>query len=233
MLKRKLACVGAAMVFATSSTFSMNIAAAEEEKYAPTKESEISVLGADVESNVGETHAPMRAGDRFRIEGPKGTKANLLGEEDFLEVVKPSGQVGLYIAAPAGLKFSVKDKDVEVVNQDSTRSAKANTVPTKATFGLSLIDRVEVEEHPEGKRYKVFPTALGRAMRSPIPETVGWNEAKSKGVADTGSLHNQFVCHPLSQVARVKSSWNLEDWRPDVGLPGTLKALCNPGGGDD
>ncbi|WP_084226129.1 DUF2599 domain-containing protein [Corynebacterium singulare] len=68
---------------------------------------------------------------------------------------------------------------------------------------------------------------------STSPETAGWNEAKSKGVSDTGSLHNQIVFHPLSQVARVKPSWNLEDWRPDVGLPRTTAERCNLGGGDN
>ncbi|WP_411709684.1 DUF2599 domain-containing protein [Corynebacterium sp. LaCa116] len=81
---------------------------------------------------------------------------------------------------------------------------------------------MDIVGQPEGTRYMVFPTVLGRAMQSPIPETAGWNEAQFKGGADTGSLHNQSVCHPLSQVARVKPSWNLEDWRPDVGHPRTI-----------
>lgn len=136
-------------------------------------------------------------------------------------------QVGLYAVAPAGLEFEVKDTVVTVVDLPSNQiaeraAAESDDEPIKAAFGLSLIDRVDIVGQPEGTRYMVFPTVLGRAMQSPIPETTGWNEAQSKGVADTGSLHNQSVCHPLSQVARVKPSWNLEDWRPDVGLPRTI-----------
>ena len=238
MLKKGLTCVSATALFALSSTFSVQASADEVNKYVPVEGSDVSVIGANTDSSGGETEAQLKAGDSFRIEGPAGTKVNLLGDSNFLEVVKPGGEVGLYAVAPAGLEFEVEDTVVTVVDLPSNQvaeraAAESNDEPIRAAFGLSLIDRVDIVKQPEGTRYKVFPTVLGRAMRSPIPETTGWNEAKSKGVADTGSLHNQFVCHPLSQVARVKSSWNLEDWRPDVGLPRTIAERCNLGGGDD
>ncbi|MCL1898320.1 MAG: DUF2599 domain-containing protein, partial [Micrococcales bacterium] len=44
--------------------------------------------------------------------------------------------------------------------------------------------------------------------------------------ADLPTMHNQLTCHGLG--APDKSSWNLEPWRPDVGLAATILARCNP-----
>jgi len=44
--------------------------------------------------------------------------------------------------------------------------------------------------------------------------------------ANTTSMHHQLTCHGLGAVD--KASWNLEPWRPDVGLVATIKARCNP-----
>lgn len=109
--------------------------------------------------------------------------------------------MGLYAVTPAGLEFEVKDTVVTVVVLPSNHvaeraAAESNDEPIKATFGLSLIDRVDIVGQPEGTRYMVFPTVLGRAMQSPIPETAGWNEAKSKGVADTGCVSPAISSRP-------------------------------------
>ncbi|WP_414017410.1 DUF2599 domain-containing protein [Brevibacterium casei] len=32
----------------------------------------------------------------------------------------------------------------------------------------------------------------------------------------------------MSKVARVKSTWNIEAWRPTAGLVKTAAALCKP-----
>ncbi|MGJ7562067.1 DUF2599 domain-containing protein [Brevibacterium casei] len=44
----------------------------------------------------------------------------------------------------------------------------------------------------------------------------------------TAGLKQQYVCHPMSKVARVKSTWNIEAWRPTAGLVKTAAALCKP-----
>jgi hypothetical protein len=42
-------------------------------------------------------------------------------------------------------------------------------------------------------------------------------------------MYNQFVCHYANPVAQiVKGEWNLDLWRPHVGLAKTYNALCNP-----
>ncbi|QAY71942.1 DUF2599 domain-containing protein [Xylanimonas protaetiae] len=44
--------------------------------------------------------------------------------------------------------------------------------------------------------------------------------------ADTPGMEDQLVCHALG--APDKDTWNLEPWRPDVGLVAVLQARCNP-----
>ena len=128
------------------------------------------MIGANTDSSGGdETEAQLKVGDSFRIEGTAGTKVNLLGDSNFLEVVKPGGEVGLYAVAPAGLGFEVKDTVVAVVDLPSNQvaeraAAESDDEPIKAAFGLSLIDRVDIVGQPEGTRYMVFPTVLGLSL---------------------------------------------------------------------
>ncbi|WP_375544643.1 MULTISPECIES: DUF2599 domain-containing protein [Brevibacterium] len=78
-------------------------------------------------------------------------------------------------------------------------------------------------------RYIITPTVAGRAAPSAVHASTGWNEAVRKGVKKpTAGLKQQYVCHPMSKIARVKSTWNIEAWRPTVGLARTVAALCNP-----
>ena len=76
-------------------------------------------------------------------------------------------------------------------------------------------------------RYHVRPTRAGRvALGDQLDQA--WDQAVGLGVPDVAGLRQQFMCHPLSFVARGKRSWDLESWRPTVGLQQTMVALCNP-----
>ncbi|MFC7025964.1 DUF2599 domain-containing protein [Promicromonospora thailandica] len=44
--------------------------------------------------------------------------------------------------------------------------------------------------------------------------------------ADSATMDHQLVCHAVGAVD--KATWNLEPWRPDVGLILTATAHCNP-----
>lgn len=98
--------------------------------------------------------------------------------------------------------------------------------------GTFLINRVERRSVSQGTTWAVFPTLAGRAAPSSVHASAGWGDIKGLGVPNRRGLYEQYVCHPLSQVARAKSSWNLDSWRRTVGLPATIAAACNPGGGD-
>lgn len=57
--------------------------------------------------------------------------------------------------------------------------------------------------------------------------TIPWN--KQWNTSQYWSMYNQFVCHYANPLAQItKSEWNLEPWRPNVGLSGMYRARCNP-----
>jgi Protein of unknown function (DUF2599) len=82
---------------------------------------------------------------------------------------------------------------------------------------------------------KVSPTgwarSLGGGLSSYSVGSAGWNELyskyKSRGLTvDLGAMRDQFICH--EQFAWLKSTWNLDEWRPDVSFSATVGAFCNP-----
>lgn len=93
--------------------------------------------------------------------------------------------------------------------------------------GRRYIAQVTTHEEAEGLVYQVRPTRAGRAA-SRDELDIAWKQAVRKGVPDRRGLRQQFLCHPLSVVARTKPTWDLETYRPTVGLVRTMLAGCNP-----
>ncbi|MBL0887620.1 DUF2599 domain-containing protein [Myceligenerans indicum] len=50
--------------------------------------------------------------------------------------------------------------------------------------------------------------------------------ASAEPETDSDTMRDQLACHHLG--APDKATWNLEPWRPDVGMLGTIAARCNP-----
>ena len=86
---------------------------------------------------------------------------------------------------------------------------------------------VTPEGTSDGTVYHVRPTRAGRLAGRPQLDTA-WRQAVARGVPDRANLRQQFLCHPLSVVARAKPTWDLESWRPAVGGLRTMLAACNP-----
>ena len=70
----------------------------------------------------------------------------------------------------------------------------------------------------------------------------GWNELYSKyknvgrGIKrNLSGMRDQYICH--QQFAAIRSprkpTWNLDEWRPDVGYVKTVVASCNLGEGSE
>lgn len=89
------------------------------------------------------------------------------------------------------------------------------------------IATVTPEGVPEGTVYHVRPTRAGRlALGGDLD--VAFEQAVKLGLPRQESLRHQFMCHPLSVIARAKSTWDLESWRPEVGQLRTMLAGCDP-----
>lgn len=106
--------------------------------------------------------------------------------------------------------------------------AKSNPLDVTVMAASDLIAGVTRKSVSQGTTWAVQPSAYGRAAAEWIHSTWGWPEAVRKGVPSRQGLKEQYLCHPMSQVARFKSYWNLDSWRPTVGLPATIAAGCNP-----
>lgn len=103
-----------------------------------------------------------------------------------------------------------------------------SVIEVEALAGSTLVKSVRKGTEKGQARYFVTPTALGRVAPDAAHLQFGWPQAKKQGVANTDGLQDQYLCHPQSGIARVKGTWNLERWRPNVSYAKTLTALCNP-----
>ncbi|GAA5106241.1 hypothetical protein GCM10023319_76840 [Nocardia iowensis] len=95
-----------------------------------------------------------------------------------------------------------------------------------------LIDRVVWTDGADGTRLMIYPTDAGRQDPFPPAGERAWQEVlRQAGTADTPGMRDQFLCHwDWARIAMPdKPSWNIEPWRPAVGYPATVAALCNPG----
>ncbi len=81
-------------------------------------------------------------------------------------------------------------------------------------------------EREGGRSLAVSPTAWARTAGQAGEAGVWVELVAAVPEADTPVMRDQLTCHVLG--APDKETWNLEPWRPDVGLLGILAAACNP-----
>lgn len=90
------------------------------------------------------------------------------------------------------------------------------------------IEGVEERETTRGIAYQISPSSSDRLLGSstalgssdPAPEM------EEAGVPATPSLVHQRRCHGL--FAPIKTTWDIEDWRPEVGWVEMISSRCNP-----
>ncbi|ANC29772.1 hypothetical protein I598_0181 [Isoptericola dokdonensis DS-3] len=124
------------------------------------------------------------------------------------------------LSAPAGTaRFHLLAPDTLEVSADAE---------TATTLGTSGVVSARWGDREGGDSLAVDATAWARHAGQAGVDVV-WAElvAADAGV-DTATMHDQLVCHALG--APDKDTWNLEPWRPDVGLVQVLAARCNPTG---
>ncbi len=77
-----------------------------------------------------------------------------------------------------------------------------------------------------GRSLAVAPTDAVRAGGLASEELLWAEIVAQEPDADAPGVRDQLTCHVVG--APDKATWNLEPWRPDVGLLATLAARCNP-----
>ncbi|MCL2736247.1 MAG: DUF2599 domain-containing protein [Propionibacteriaceae bacterium] len=108
-------------------------------------------------------------------------------------------------------------------------------------LGFALISSATWVHYAEGWTLQVTPTAWARSWAfSSLSAAVGaadWNELyakyRSSGLnTNLTGMRDQLICHQVFVAVRYpnKPTWNLDEWRPNVGFVQTVNAQCNPGG---
>ncbi|MFE9232233.1 DUF2599 domain-containing protein [Cellulosimicrobium funkei] len=93
-------------------------------------------------------------------------------------------------------------------------------------LGTRAVRSTDWGEREGGRSLAVDPTAWARGAGQAGQELVWAQVVAAEPEADTPTMHDQLACHAVG--APDKATWNLEPWRPDVGLLATMSARCNP-----
>jgi hypothetical protein len=60
-----------------------------------------------------------------------------------------------------------------------------------------------------------------------------YSKYKNRGLnTNLNGMRDQLICHQVVVAVTDpgKATWNIDEWRPDVGYWQTLNSRCNPGG---
>ncbi|MFD8493712.1 DUF2599 domain-containing protein [Amycolatopsis sp. NPDC059657] len=132
----------------------------------------------------------------------------------------------MVLAAPAYAATS--DDDIRTARVDRAAVARLQAAPD---LKQAIIDHTAWLTDPKGPRLAVFPTEYGRTSAPASAWASAWNEVVALAPsANQQNMKDQFRCHYdfARATAPDKPSWNLEQWRPDVGYLATVLAQCNP-----
>lgn len=175
----------------------------------------------------GERWTLTPSGDRtdrllLLLAAPEG--ADLRLHEDGSVLLEPAGP------APDGLGLApLTTGTLELLAPDLLAVRADPAAPDTAVdlrFGRTAVASATWGQNEGGRSLAVVPTAWARTAGEAGAE-LAWRHVEWFAPDDaTPGMHDQLTCHALG--APDKPSWNLEPWRPDVGLAGTLLALCNP-----
>jgi len=93
------------------------------------------------------------------------------------------------------------------------------------------VDHVVWSDTPFGKSLHVYVTRAGYVTSFAFAGAAFNEVMYDAHIPYSAGLYNQFACHAYI-APPWKSSWNLDMWRPDVGLAKTIEDECNPQPGE-
>lgn len=153
---------------------------------------------------------------------PEGTSFQLLADGSVVLPSAPGVTEGLGIAPLAAGTYALPTPDLLAIHPRP--GAPSETL--ELWFGRRAVEEATWGDAEGGRSLAVVPTAWARAGGLAGAELAWWHlEWFAPGEATPG-MRDQLVCHVVG--APDKASWNLEPWRPEVGLALTMLAECNP-----
>lgn len=180
---------------------------------------------------------PDHGAIQLRIAGPEGSTVDLLAD-DTAVLRDPEGRVLAGLTRPSTVTDdpddpapSARGADEEDLltwsfsttdpTQPPPAGAASLVLATSAVRSATWADR----DDEGGRSLAVVPTTWARTGGLAASEAVWAQLIALVPEADLPQMHDQLVCHTIG--APDKESWNLEPWRPDVGLLATMAARCN------
>jgi hypothetical protein len=131
---------------------------------------------------------------------------------------------------PAGRTVRVRPGDDGAVTwlaEGAAGTGGAGGTVTATFAATAVLDATWRDLADEGGRsLAVEPAAWARRGSMAAEEAVWSALVAAEPEADAQNVRDQLTCHLIG--APDKATWNLEPWRPDVGLLETIAALCNP-----
>lgn len=135
--------------------------------------------------------------------------------------------------APVDTKYVLQGNELIQVISHTSQDYKYPIV-ADPWMGVDLIDRVWVDDVPEGRVVNVEPTAWGRLFNGAVTRSAHVDELKDKLGDDAhlvddndGTIREQFLCHVDANYFEP-GTYNLESWRPSKDMILQLADRCNP-----
>lgn len=139
---------------------------------------------------------------------------------------------------PVNTKYVIQGNELIQVIDHTSQDYKYPIV-ADPWLGVDLIDRVWVDDVPEGYVVNVIPTSWGRSFQGLATHSAHVDELKDKLGGDAwrvddhdGTIREQFLCHVAGNMFEP-GTYNLESWRPSKHWAlQLLEDECNPKSGD-
>jgi hypothetical protein len=127
------------------------------------------------------------------------------------------------LSAPRGARLVAVDATHLELRATSATAGRGEVATTLGTVAVAGADWGEREG---GRSLAVAPTDWARDAGQAGVDLVRAELVAADPEVDTPTMRDQLECHAIG--APDKDTWNLEPWRPDVGLVATMAARCNP-----
>lgn len=196
----------------------------------------LTVGGLTVQYRVTDGAVPGQTSDE---DGATTLELATDSDEDVLLLAAPEGWTaealsdgGVLLRDPAGVAAAGIDADgaQPTVAADGLIGYRATVPPatvrlTLATVAVRSATWADLDDEG-GRSLAVVPSTWARGGGLVVDALLWAQLVAAQPEADSQGMHDQLTCHQIG--APEKESWNLEPWRPDVGLVQAMLARCNP-----
>lgn len=153
---------------------------------------------------------------------PDGATLRLQEDESLLVLAGDGTFLGG--TAPITAAAGATPPELHLLADDIARLLADRPVSTRV--GSAALVRTAWGDREGGRSLAVEPTPWAR-QAGLAGEAAVWAEViRTVPEANTPVMYDQLVCHAVG--APDKATWNLEPWRPDVGVLDMMLAACNP-----